>query len=197
LRLLHRDSRAFCTKKAPGGATYVYAACDNTYTLAENWTRTATFTRAAIGSPYVFDYRPQYFALDHLGRPRFLYRDYHPTGTQEHTGLFYAYCDTNCTNQQNWNESVVTREIWGEQLNLTFTSTGGVRALAQNHWPNDEQAQNGRLSYISCDIDCTDTSNWYMIPLLDLIFTHISERGRVGAGTGQRVPSSSHPRRQT
>lgn len=159
-------------EEGAGAATYVYAACDAECTNPARWARTATFSRAAINSGYVFDYRPQYFALDPQGRPRFLYGDHHPTGTQEHTGTFYAYCDEACTEQGSWRESVITREVWGEQLNLTFTSAGGVRALAQSYWPDDAQAQNGRLNYLSCDADCADAGNWGMIPLLDRGYEH-------------------------
>jgi len=155
-----------------GPATYVYAACDAGCTSPAGWTQTPTFSRTAINTGFMFDYRPQYFALDPQGRPRFLYGDHHPTGSQEHTGVFYAFCDSVCDQQTSWRESVVTRDIWGERLNLAFTRTGGVRALAQNVWPDDAQAQNGRLAYLSCDTDCTDTQNWRMIPLLDRGYEH-------------------------
>ncbi len=51
----------------------------------------------------------RYFGLDPQGRPRFVYNDINSQAN--HTGTFYRYCDSGCTNASNWHESSLSTEL--------------------------------------------------------------------------------------
>lgn len=154
--------------------TFVYAACDGACTRAASWKRLPVTSRSAIGSPFVFDYKQQFFALDQLGRPRFIYEDYHPTGTQEHEGVFYAFCDANCTVPGSWRETrIMLKPDFSEQISLAFDSKGRLRGLTTMYWQGDDGAQNGRLTYLSCEGGCERADSWRLTPLpLDRGYEH-------------------------
>jgi len=161
-------------EEGASGTNYVYAACDNACTRLDSWQRIVVTGRTAIGSPFLFDYKPQYFTLDQLGRPRFIYEDYHPTGTQEHEGVFYAYCDAACTTPGSWRETrIMLKPDFGEQITIAFDSRGRLRGLTTMIWQNDGAAQNGRLTYLSCEQGCESADNWRLTPLpLDRGYEH-------------------------
>jgi hypothetical protein len=60
----------------------------------------------------------------------------------------------------------------GENISLAFGRQGQVHALFTYYWDNDPEAQNGRLSYLSCESGCENLDNWSLIPLIDRGWGH-------------------------
>jgi hypothetical protein len=147
---------------------FFYAACDQLCTDPAQW----SFIHLASNrgtAPFEFtdDALPQrYFALDPLGRPRFVYND-RVTG---HLGTFYAFCDTNCTDIANWYETKINKDT-GEQGPyryekfsypvLAFTPQGQPRIATDGISLQDEFY----LYYLACDSNCEVETNWTSTPL--------------------------------
>ncbi len=132
---------------APGAVTgtFQYAECNSGCTNKTNWSIPVTLAETgSTGEPN------NYFTLDHLGRPRFVYADNRNT----HSGTFYVYCDTGCTSAANWHEvSIATVETF--QFSLEFTAANNPR-LAFTYFDNT----NYSVGYAECDITCNVGTNW-------------------------------------
>jgi len=98
--------------------TWHYAECDASCSEVGSWTDYAVVDVNSLGSPG----EGRYFALDHLGRPHFVYLDLNGS----HKGTFHAFCDANCANGGEWREYRLNE---GYQYNssLVFTSSGLAR----------------------------------------------------------------------
>jgi hypothetical protein len=158
---------------APGGAVtgfFHYSECNSGCTIKANWSAPVTF--AETGSTGEPNY---YFNLDHLGRPRFVYADNRNT----HTGTFYVYCDSSCTNAGSWHEvPIVTAETF--QFSLEFTAANLPR-LAFAYFDNT----NYSVGYASCDTTCNNGANWSNV-LLYYVGSQVNLR--------LRLDSSGRPR---
>lgn len=144
---------------------YSYAACDTTCTNLANW----TVTPVAL-SKYIdintFYYSMHSFALNAQGLPRLIYYD--DDGWGGHRGLFYAFCNSGCTNAANWSEINLDNSTEGniyDQPSLVLTSGNQPRLLVTvfRNSPNFSG-----LYYIECNSNCETTpTNWTLTPLLD------------------------------
>jgi hypothetical protein len=113
------------------------------------------------------DSMPQrYFALDPNGRPRFVYSD----GIYGHLGTYYAYCDGNCLDPEDWYETKINKDNGNQGPYrdedfyypvLTFTSQGQPRILSDGVSLQDETF----LFYLTCDNNCNLPESWHNVPL--------------------------------
>lgn len=158
-----------------GGKDYHYAECDTNCTDRAGWTITRTFSSwGTTTSDILNDRLPQRsFALDPQGRPRFIYQDRNYFYKEpDHYGAFYAYCDANCTNAQNWYETEVGRNIkYDAEIfdtpSLTFTSSGQPRVFGRVFSINyDGQGAESGLFYYECDSACDQQNNWKRVFLM-------------------------------
>lgn len=158
-----------------GGKDYHYAACDSNCTNMSNWDSALVFSSwSSTGSDTLDDRLPQRsFALDPQGRPRFIYQDANYFYREpDHYGAFYAFCDSNCTDAANWQETQVGRHInYNTEIfdypSLTFTSDSQPRIIARVYALNDDgsDAPNG-LYYYGCNDSCGETDNWQRLFLV-------------------------------
>jgi hypothetical protein len=135
---------------------YQYWRCDSGCTQAAQWTSGAVgyaYTRP-IGSGEPFS---QFFALDPLGRPRFVYYDAGADADDPHTGAFYAYCDAGCTNPANWNETRLLDDAYATTFALALGPAGQPR-LAYATYDADNVLQ--LLGYAECQANCGSVLNW-------------------------------------
>src|SRR5690606_32369427 len=142
------------TRTSNNGWAFIYGACDTKCTDPKQWTLTQVATNEGMAPIEISDDElPQrYFALDNSGRPRFVYNDRKGT----HYGTFYRFCDTNCTDANNWNETRINKDNGGvgpyrdEDFYypaLTFSPTGQPRIIADGVTMQDEFF----LYYLACD----------------------------------------------
>jgi hypothetical protein len=108
----------------------------------------------------------RYFALDPNGRPRFVYSD----GIYGHLGTYYAYCDGNCLDPEDWYETKINKDNGNQgpyrdedfyYPALTFTSQGQPRILSDGVSLQDETF----LFYLTCDNNCNLPESWHNVPL--------------------------------
>jgi hypothetical protein len=143
-----------------------------------NWT-IVTLKTLSFNNPTIFDNSQHNFALDSQGRPRFMYYD----DAVNHAGTYYAFCDADCTNIQNWFEVQLSGSFF-DQLALTFTRSDQPR-LAALTYPNPGPTT-GMLSYFECNTNCLDPVNW--------LGTTLYERGGGQASWVLHLDSNNHPR---
>ncbi len=91
-------------------------------------------------------------ALDAADRPRFVFTD---ATSGEHSGTYYMFCDSNCTEAAHW-EPVKILSIQVEEPSLSITSDGLPRLAFRRDAEVD-----ARLGYIECSTDCQVAANWY------------------------------------
>jgi hypothetical protein len=158
----------FRTDNANNGRNFFYATCDTGCTDPKNWQVGLVASNEGMAPIEISDDElPQrYFALDNLGRPRFVYNDRKGT----HYGTFYTFCDANCTNPANWGEVRLNKDNNGsgpyrdEDLfspALAFSPTGQPRIVADGVTMQDEFF----LYYVACDAGCDQRENWQSAPL--------------------------------
>ena len=160
---------------------FQYAACDINCTNSANWTilNVTTSTYSPVYESSYSGHRT--FALDHLDRPRFLYR-------KTISDAYYAYCDTDCTSTitDNWWEYPLNPAVFSDPTNLpalTFTSSGQPRITAViMGGPGSKDY----LTYIACDTDCINLANW--------TYTTLMERGSGHVSSVLRFNSNGQPR---
>jgi hypothetical protein len=164
-RLLYRSLAADSSVR-----TYSYAACDTGCTAQSQWRATAVATTSDVDA-LDWDLPQRSFALDHLGRPRFVYF----TGGlgDPRKGAFYAYCDTDCTanpeSDPHWFETHISlSDDYGYEIvrysALTFTQHNQPRLLAMVF--ADEGQQSG-IFYLACDQACGDANSWQRVYLIE------------------------------
>ncbi len=104
------------------------------------------------------------FALDNVGRPRFVYYDNGASYEDPHWGVFYAYCDSDCTTAANWFETRLLDDSHASDLDLAFGQAGGPR-LVYSTYDSENLAQ--QIAYAGCDESCQSAANWSGIVLAD------------------------------
>ena len=119
------------------------------------------------------DTSPQrYFALDPQGRPRFVHIDRNYPAGPDHVDSYYVWCDGQCTQAENWRETLFTDTSSYDfepvlYPSLTFTKSRAPRIVA-NLYTQSESEPSG-LYYFSCDTSCDQREGWQRV--------HLSERG--------------------
>lgn len=137
-----------------GDGVFMYAECNQNCTTPANWQSlplTAAFVSSGEG---------RYFTLDPQGRPRYLYSDIQGANT----GIFYVFCNANCTDLNNWYETQISDIYPAGGFSLAFDSNGRVRMAFNDgsQWPPDW------LSYAECDAGCELAANWHFATLVEL-----------------------------
>ena len=142
---------------------YVYGECDSNCTEAASWQLTSL---VYIGGSEVFAYdNPQHsFALDPQGRPRFVFTNGWGAGWQ--VGVYYAYCDEDCTNSDNWYATSIEdgpqyRSLEFDYPSLKFTSDGRPRIVSNMSFTGESQG----VRYLECDQECGERSSWSGVAL--------------------------------
>lgn len=104
------------------------------------------------------------FALDHLGRPRFIYYDNGADFEDPHWGAFYAFCDGDCTQAANWYETRLLDDRHASDFDLAFGPNGQPRLVYATY---DGEALVQQAAYAECEQNCDSAANWSGIVLVD------------------------------
>jgi len=159
---------------------YRYAECNTQCNKIANWTVGST------GPSYYAD-NSRYFGLDNLNRPRIVYDDQMSTYGSGHLGTWYRFCDSACTNQANWYETMLTTDHLYTP-SLVFTSSGQPRFIAEFVGTTTRE-----LRYYACDANCSNSANWSYIALTPSVAATTyslrldqSNRPRLALYTGNR-----------
>ncbi len=154
---------------------YLYAACDIACTDPAQWESTFVVSTYGTSMFAISDFTsPQrYFTLDPQGRPRFIYFDRNYFIEPDHIGVFYVYCDADCTSNPagdpHWFETQISL-AQGYQYEvfkypaLAFTPAGEPRVLADVITLNTDDSG---IYYAACDDQCDDGANWQRVRLAD------------------------------
>ena len=175
--LIRADSTVYS-----GAKDYLYAACDQSCTNANNWQigYVATTDGTDIFDVYDDDAPQHSFALDPQDRPRFVFQDRNYAHAEPDLyGAYYAACDADCTagtpDNPTWTRTRVTNEVKGDFIyeyeiidypSLTFTSQGAPRFIG-SLIPTNQSGDPQGLYYFGCDSGCDQQENWQRIFLID------------------------------
>ncbi len=163
---------------------YVYGEC-NDPAPCTNWTLTPILPAPA----YAYTFFPnsennQSFGVDPQGRPRFVY-DYKDSYFAT-ADTRYRYCDANCTDAANWNETSFNSSGEWQNVALAFTPNGLPRlAFFVNSGSPD---YNWQLDYLECAT--TDCATWTGTGLS----VNASSGGGGSGVIALRITSSGEPR---
>lgn len=152
---------------AQSGSTFgfQYWSCDSGCFSPAGWTSgdIGYAYRRQVGwvEPFIHS-----FALDHQGRPRFVYYDTGANSDDPHWGVFYAFCDDDCTTAANWYETRLLDDPDAYGFDLAFSPVGGPR-LVYATYDRDTLAQ--PVAYAECDQSCQSAANWSGIRLADTV----------------------------
>jgi hypothetical protein len=110
----------------------------------------------------------QSFGLDAPGRPRFIYSvDTYGVSANSY-GMYYAYCDSACTNAANWFATQLTQSPT-KNAALAFDPTSGLARIVWNLLPQTITDSN-QLGYVECSTsDCASNTP---VTLLTLTASH-------------------------
>lgn len=165
---------------------YQYWTCDSGCTQAAQWASGVVgyaYARpVGTGEPF-----SQFFALDHLGRPRFVYYDAGADSDDPHWGAFYAYCDAGCTNPDNWNEARLLDDAYATTFALALGPAGQPR-LAYATYDSDNVLQ--LLGYAECQANCGSAAGWSGTLLAATTSASVTDF----AVFALRADSAGHPR---
>jgi hypothetical protein len=148
------------------GHLYRYGACDDQCGGVANWRFTTVLVSNSSGSLYETDYSYRNFALDHLGRPRFVYEDRADRSGAAQRGAWYVFCDANCTNHRpeapTWFQTRIDSDqaptYITERAVLAFTADGKPRVVAQDGGSFTDLES--KLIYLECNAACAQSVNW-------------------------------------
>ncbi|MCP4356887.1 MAG: hypothetical protein GY796_02580 [Chloroflexi bacterium] len=125
-----------------GDGDYIYAACDVNCLDAANWSQVTVATTKSSSR--------RNLTLTPQGQPRFVYTDI--SSFPPHKGLFYAYCDVNCTVLANWSETQINAATEFYDIDLIADSAGKLHLLYN--------FDNSTAEYVQCAADCDNPANW-------------------------------------
>lgn len=111
------------------------------------------------------------FALDHLGRPRFVYYDSGADYQDPHRGVFYAWCDATCTAPANWYETRLLDDGNASDFDLALGPNGQPRLAYVTY---DSQAVAQQVAYAECQTGCQSGNNWAGIVLANTASASVS-----------------------
>jgi hypothetical protein len=149
---------------------YQYWVCDSNCLNPAQW----------LGDSIGFSYGRQVgwvepfihsFALDHLGRPRFMYYDNGADYNDPHWGAFYAYCDGGCTSAANWYETRLLDDFDAYDFKLAFSPNGQPR-LVYGTYDSDTVSQ--QMAYAECNQNCGAAANWSGSVLVNTVSAGVS-----------------------
>ena len=158
------------------GAVYLFQfwGCDADCTNPARWSGDSIGYAYARQTGWVESFIHS-FALDHQGRPRFIYYDAGANTEDPHWGVFYAYCNTDCTSPANWYETRLLDDNHARDFDLEFSPSGQPR-LAFATYNSEIVAQ--PVIYIECNMNCENTANWAGFVLANTVsagVTHFAE----------------------
>lgn len=131
---------------------YQYAACNSGCMNTASWTITTIVTPIEPTATREYN-NNHYFAMDRQGHPAFIYTD---TIQNDHSGTFYMSCQTNCTNANQWTETVLTTGALFDKVSLAFTPDGKPRLA----FGFSDENSDFFLSFAQCDTNCSNGANW-------------------------------------
>jgi hypothetical protein len=144
-----------------GGLSYRYLECNTHCTTAQAWWALDITDQGTGGGMFNTDYSYRTFALDHLGRPRFIYED-RANSAGAHAGAYYVSCDGNCTQPGNWFETRIDASgdnvYVDENAVLVFSPDGRPRIFARDggSWTDPSS----KLVYVECNGSCDNHAHW-------------------------------------
>jgi hypothetical protein len=145
------------------GELYRYAECNSNCALPQSWLALDITDRATGGSWFNTDNSYHNFALDNLGRPRFIYED-RGNDAGEHSGAYYVFCNTDCTQPGSWFETRIdghSRLVYvDERASLIFTSDGRPRIFARDGGDFSGPDTSSKLLYLECNANCDNSAGW-------------------------------------
>jgi hypothetical protein len=167
---------------------YQYGMCEGACIHPAHWAFTS-LTEAhprpvGWGEPF-----SRFFALDPLGRPRFVYYDNGANSNDPHRGVFYAYCDSNCGNAANWQETKLFEDPDASEFALTLSPTGQPR-LAYTSYDQSNFPYSWYVAYAECNADCTIAANWFYARLVNTVSASVLEFAKFAL----RVDTNGKPR---
>jgi hypothetical protein len=130
-------------------AEFKYAACNANCLNLASWTITTVETSGQFAQDTYS--QSQYFALDSLGRPRFVFHDIFVPAT------YYAYCDTACTSASNWLTTTLDLTFYNSVW-LGFTSSDQPRVAY--YATSGAFGTPDHLAYMECNTACDNATNW-------------------------------------
>lgn len=158
-----------------GYKNYYYGECDSNCTSDTSWNFalvTDSYTNG-VGDITGYYLPKRYFALDPQGRPRFVFYNGDYPSDPDRYGGYYAQCDANCADSQNWSVTRFTHErpenYRYELIDnpaLAFTSKGEPRVVAQLYPLDNSDTENG-IYYLGCDSGCEDDANWDRVKIAE------------------------------
>jgi hypothetical protein len=173
---------------------YQYAACNSGCTNSASWTITTIVTPIEPTATREYN-NNHYFAMDDQGHPAFIYTD---TSQNSHPGTFYMSCQSNCTNANQWTETLLTENALFDKVSLAFSPDGHPR-LAFGFFDENLDLY---LSYAQCDANCTDGANWPGTTLVQIhgsakfnLTVDSNGRPRLGVYTGSYAYDPFQPQR--
>ncbi len=167
----------------PGGAPRLLlrVPIDNVYVYQywecnSNCLQPASWSGESIGYSYArttgwVEAFTRSFSLDHQGRPRFVYYDAGADYSDPHWGVFYAFCDTDCTSPGNWYETRVLEDRNAGEFDLDFTS-GGLPQFVYSTYDGANLTNN--VAYAECRQNCSNGVNWDNVILLDVVSSSVT-----------------------
>lgn len=157
----------------PSGAmhAYQYWMCDTNCTNPAQWSAAIVayaYPRSfAQGEPF-----SHFFALDHLGRPRFAYYDSGANLDDPHRGVYYAYCDSACASPANWAETRLLQDSQAVEFALAFGPQGQPRLAYASY---DSDNSQWYVAYTECNVNCGSATGWYVARLVDTVSASVTE----------------------
>ncbi len=165
---------------------YRYATCERACAEGANWSVGDLWTVQDFTGGYALDHASHQFALDALGRPRFVYR--HGTEWLEAEGRYetteyYALCNTGCATAANWQryrlpENTFSRSYSDgfERTALALTSDGRPAFFSVLPIPGTGTSETGDnyLVYVECVRDC-EAAGWWSTPAPILPISDLGE----------------------
>lgn len=147
------------------GKQWVYAACDTTCGNTKSWDTIEVLHTETSDDYNDLEYSYHTFALDHLGRPRFIFED-RTDQNGAFYGSYYAACDANCTQSGTWSATRIDRDVKDgnvgidDQAVLRLTADGHPRVFAYGGYSSNH------MTYVECNANCNDSANWSMPALV-------------------------------
>ena len=138
---------------------YSYAECNNACTNAQNWTIVDLVESFEwFGDPREFDWHLDTFIM-YQGHPRLVYNYTHNTDTNLY-GLYYAGCDGNCTDANNWFSTKIAQNNDLSRPVLALSASGQPRIIGNSI------GLTNMFVYMECNQACESAASWSnLLPL--------------------------------
>jgi hypothetical protein len=165
-----------------------YAVCTGDCTQAAGWV-----TRVILEQGADLDVSGESFALDRLGRPRFLMHSYPQllASTQRSFETYYVTCDADCLSPSSWKANLLsTDEAWrGSQLRFDAQNRPRVATLARIRTAGGRATD--IIGYAECNERCDEGASWSAVGL-DAVYDVI--RDEVDPAVSMALTRAGSPR---